>query len=221
MAGEVMIPTLASALQAIGQAHVYYGDPFTANTWAPLGQKHGRIDVNHSETWNDLRAEDITGPMVHASYLMGQDLSATVPIIMAGDGSTVAKISPTGTAGLGFSSPQRPVETGIAIIPDIEVGGGLTYATATWTRLAGNGVGAASGASAAPKHAIWLWRCRIGFGALTFGGGADDLKLVTPVTIQAMFATNAGVTEGMKLGYIGDPTAATVPAVGFLFSAVP
>lgn len=219
MANEVKIPSLADALQAIGQAHVYYGTFFTANSVLNLGQKNGRIAVNHSEQYNQLRAEDITGPMVHDEFLMGQDLTAVVPIILAVDGTTVAKISPTGTKGLGFSTPQKPVDTSIAIIPDLEVGGGLKYDGTTWTRLAGNGVGSASGAPAAPKHAIWIWRARLGFGELGFGGGGDDLKLVTPVTIQAKFATQAGVPEGMKLGYIGDPTTGTPPVVGFLFSS--
>ena len=219
MANEVKIPSLAEALQAIGQAHVYYGDFFAANSAQVLGQKNGRIAVAHSEQYNQLRAEDITGPMVHDEFLMGQDLSATVPIILAVDGSTIPKISPTGTRGLGFSTPQKPVDTCIAIIPDLEVGGGLKYDGTTWTRLAGNGVGSATGAGAAPKHAIWIWRARLGFGELGFGGGADDLKLVTPVTIQAKFATQAGVPEGMKLGYIGDPVAAAAPVTGFNFSA--
>lgn len=221
MANEVMIPTLAEALQAIGQAHLFYSPtPFTPNTWAFLGQKHGAIDVNFTPQWNQLRAEDITGPMVHDERLMGWDAVATVPTILSKNGAELTKISPTGTRGIGHSTPQKPIDVAVAIIPDIEMGGGLKY-SAGWTRLQGNGVDAAAGAAAAPKLAVWFFRARLSFGAIRFGGGSDDLKLVTPVTIQAKFADSANVPEGGKLAIFGDPADATglsAAVANFVFS---
>lgn len=216
MANEVKIPTLQEALSAIGNAHVFKGDFFTANTVAALGQKQGAIQAQATDQFNQLTADELTGPMVHDEWLTGTNLVITVPIIVPADGSFWADMSPTQSAGLGFSTPQRPVDAGIAIIPDAEIGGGLLYDGTSWARLAGNGVAAASGAAAAPKNALWIWRARISRGDVQYDQ-ANGGKMIVPVTIQAKFATQAGVPEGMKLAAWGDPAALGV--TGFLFSA--
>jgi hypothetical protein len=152
MANEVKVPSLTAALQAIGNAHAYFGSFIAANLVSVLGQKEGQIQVANDVAWNQLTAPEITGPMVHDETLDGENLVITVPMIVPADGSFWEDTSPTGVSGGGYSFPQVPTDTMVAIIPDKEVGGGLRYddVTPEWVRLAGNGVAAAIGADAAP-----------------------------------------------------------------------
>lgn len=222
MANEVKVPSLQAALEAIGNAHVYFGSFFAVNLVETLGQKEGRIEVANDQVYNQLTAPEITGPMVHDETLDGENLVLTVPVVVPADGSFWANTSPTGGAGGGYSFPQVPTDTQVAIIPDKEVGGGLKYDSATpeWVRLAGNGIAAANGASAAPKNALWLWRARISRGAAAFDR-ANGGKMIVPVTIQAKYRqeSTAGndLPEGHHLYSWGDPP--TLGVVGFEFSA--
>lgn len=222
MANEVKVPSLSAALQAIGNAHVYVGSLITANSMTALGQKEGQIQVQNDQVYNQLTAPEITGPMVHDETLDGENLVITVPLIVPADGSLWEDTSPTGNAGGGYSFPQVPTDTMVAIIPDKEVGGGLKYDAVTpeWVRLAGNGVAAANGADATPKNALWIWRARISRGAANFDR-ANGGKMIVPVTIQAKYCqeSTAGndLPEGHHLYTWGDPVAAGV--VGFQFGA--
>lgn len=222
MANEVKVPSLTAALQAIGNAHVYVGSMIVANSMAALGQKEGQIQVANDQAWNQLTAPENTGPMVHDETLDGENLVITVPLIVPADGSLWADSSPTGTSGGGFSFPQVPTDTMVAIIPDKEVGGGLKYDSVTpeWVRLAGNGVAAANGADATPKNALFIWRARISRGAVTFDR-ANGGKMIVPVTIQGKYQAEStagnAMPEGHHLYTWGDPVTAGV--VGFQFGA--
>jgi|GEM_PF-4632599 len=207
----VTTPALTAALQSIGSGHVYVGTPFVADGLAPLGAKHGEVRVEITEDVSDLTAEQ-TGPAVHQRTVMGLSARVTVPIIL-GDTALYAKISPTGTRGGGWSVPQPVVTTSVLLIPNLEVGGGLTNATGAttgWTRAEGNGAAAASGAGAAPVHAVWLWRAvpeRGGWGFSYDDGG----RTIVEVTFQAMFY--AANPEGHKMFTIGDPTAQGITTI--------
>lgn len=200
------IPALTAALQSIGNAKLYVGDFLTASGAAALAHKEGPITVALEESYSDLTAPEVTGPAIHDRILMGVSGSITFPAII--DNTVWANITGAGTAGGGWSSPVKPIVKSVAIIPDYEVGGGLSHDGTAWTRLAGFGVLGASGAGAAPKNAHWFWRCTLSRGEATFShenGG----KMIVAVTIQPMF--DPSKPEGNKLWSVGDPRALSVP----------
>lgn len=217
MANEVLVPGLAAALEGIGNAHVYRGSFIVANSVVTMGQKEGAVASTGSQEWNQLRAPEITGQMVHDEQLLGEDLSLTIPLIVPADGTFWANNSPFGTTGMGWASPQTPIDTMVAIIPDKEVGGGLKYASATWTRIAGNGVAAATGSGATPKNALWIWRARISLGNVSYDQ-ANGGKMIVQVTIQGKYAALTGMIDGHHLASWGNPLTASV--TGFTFTAV-
>lgn len=193
------IPTLAQALQAMGNAHVYVGDPFTLNGMVALGQKDGAVDVAFSEEFSDLTAPEITGASVHQSTLRGVGLTVTIPLIM-GDDTIWAKISPSGTKGGGRSNPIAAVTTAVLIAPDSEVTPsppGLGYNGTVWT-------------PAAPKNSIWIWRARASRGGLSFTSDNGG-KVVMPVTFTGMFY--GANPEDHKIYTIGDPIVQGISAV--------
>ncbi len=205
----ITIPTLTEALQAIGNAQVYIGTPFSSGGMLPLGAKEGAVGVEIEETANDLTAPELTGPTVHQRTIMGVSARITVPVIL-GDTTLYAKISPVGSRSGGWSSPQPVVPTSVLLIPNQEVGGGLTYSVGAWTRTAGNGVAGATGAAAAPIHAVWLWRAVPQTPARSFSyenGG----KIIVPVTFQAMF--DAARPEDHKVFTVGDPAAQGISTI--------
>jgi hypothetical protein len=203
---------LSAALSAIGNAQAYIGNPFSAGGLAPLGAKEGPIEVEVEETANDLTAEELTGPMVHERTIMGVSVRITVPLIL-GDTALYAKINPLGSRSGGHDAPQAVTPTSLVIIPDKEVGGGLTNATGAtsgWVRAIGYGFAAATASDAAPIHAFWLWRCIpvTPSRSYTYENGG---KIVTPVTFQGMFyATNP---DGQRLYTVGDPSAQGVTTI--------
>ncbi|HYC31119.1 MAG TPA: hypothetical protein VEB59_02465 [Gemmatimonadales bacterium] len=222
MANEVLPPTLEQALAVMGNAHAYVGSFLAANSAAPIGQKEGNIAWGGTPlTFNFLEAPEITGPAKHDAIAMGEDPIITIPLIVPADGSIWAATSPTGGQGGGYSFPQSPTFTSLAIIPDREVGGGLKFtpgSPGSWTRLAGNGVGAASGAGAAPVNAVWFWKVVLSRGNTEWNGTA--LKMIIPVTAQAFYRQESTIgnnlPEGQHQYTIGDPDAEGV--VGFNFS---
>lgn len=201
--------TLAAALAAVGVAEVYIGDPMTNNGMTSLGAVEGTITANVPQEMNPLTAPELTGGVAHQSTITLGDVNVVIPVIL-GDPTIWARISPTGQASGGWSTPQKVIETSVLIIPRAEVGGGLNWDTVApgWARTAGNGVGAATSAAggiAAPKNAIWLWRCYASFGALPYSYGNGG-KVIAEVTFHAMF--DATKPEGHKVYTIGDPRAA-------------
>jgi hypothetical protein len=204
---------LTAALQAVGNAQVYIGDPFTASGLSCIGAKEGPIEVEIEETFNDLTAEELTGPTVHQRTLMGQSIKITIPLIL-GDTALYAKISPTGAKGGGYDSPQVVTTTSVVIIPDAEVGGGLTNATGAtsgWVRATGYGITGVSGSGAAPVHAIWLWRATPATPSRSFSyenGG----KIIVPVTFQAMYSSTNTV-DGQRVWTLGDPAAQSITTI--------
>lgn len=209
------IPTLSQALQALGNGQVFVGDPFTSGGMASIGAKEGAATVAFEETANDLTAPELTGPAVHQRTIMGVSVSITVPVIL-GDEALYAKINPLGSRSGGHSSPQAITTTSVLLIPNQEVGGGLrfniegTETTPSWKRDAGNGVAAATGAAAAPKHAVWLWRAAPQTPGRSFAIESGG-KIITPVTFMGMF--DAARPEGHKMYTTGDPAAQGIATI--------
>jgi hypothetical protein len=134
-----------------------------------LGMIQGRITFDHSEDFSNLTLPDQTGPEVLDSISLGHNLSGSIPVVVPPDGTLLPRVASSGNKGIGYSNPQKPVETSLAVIPMSELGGGLLYNGTTWTRLAGNGYAAASGAGAAPKLALFAWRVRLSYGSRSWG----------------------------------------------------
>lgn len=201
--------SLSVAIAAIGVAEVYIGDPITAiNGMLSLGGVEGTIEVSPGYNTNPLTAPELTGDVAHQMSTTLGNVTVKIPLIIA-DMSVIPKISPTGTTGGGFSIPQKAAETSVLIIPRNQVGGSLvntTGLTAGWARTAGNGVGASSGAPAAPTNAIWFWRATPTYASLPFQY-ANGGKIIIEVTFTAMF--DGTKPEGHKVFTIGDPTAIT------------
>jgi hypothetical protein len=224
MANEGKAPTLTTSVQ-IGKGIAFTGDLFTADSMTALGMVQGRIRIAHGDTFNDLRLEDQTGPQVLDRINMGSDLSAVVPVVMPLDASLLTKINPSGTRAFGYSQPQKPVETSFAVIPLIELGGGLRFTQGAWTRLAGNGVtgstaasavvsaaGAAGGATSVPVAA--LTRAIPNGTKLIFLPGANkSAKLTAAAIVGATTLTVEAIPTALVSGDsapISDPLA--IPA---------
>jgi len=198
--------TLTQALQSVGVAEIFLGDPMTPGGMTTLGATEGTIEVTATQTLNELVAPELTGNVAHAATTTVDKVSVKCSVIL-GDATLYPKISPWGTKGGGHSIPQAVSTTGVLIIPRAEVGGSLTWDTSgtpQWKRTAGNGVSAATGAGAAPVNAVWLWKAVPTFGNLPFQY-ANGGKVLVEVTFTAMF--DASKPEGYKVFYIGDPRA--------------
>ena len=219
MANEVKIPSLATALQAIGQAHVYIGDPFVTQTWTVLGQKNGAIEVAYAETWNQLLAEDITGPMVHDEFMMGQNLTATVPIILRGrrndgvedhaDRDEGHRLVESAEANRyrdrdhpGHRGRRRTLLRHGHLVPASGERGSCSLRGRGGTEARGLVLAGAARLRRAPVRRWW--------GRPQARRAGDDPGEVRDSGRRA---------EGMKLGYIGDPTTAVPPITGFMFTA--
>jgi hypothetical protein len=196
MPATIIVPGLAAALSAIGNAHVYIGNPFSAGGMAPLGQKEGAITMTITDEINELKAPEQTGPVVHQATVMGSTVSGSIPMIVDAAGLLYAKISPLGTAGGGSSVPTPVVPTCLLIIPDTEVGVGLTYSASTWV-------------PAAPIHAVWIWRAYLSRGQESWDVANGGKKIVA-VNFTGMYATQGGVPEGQKVWTRGNPVTAGV-----------
>src|SRR4051812_38576771 len=98
--------TLTEALQAIGVAEVFVGDPLvtpSATTgMKSLGATEGNITVSLPQEQNRLTAPELTGGVTHQATTTLGEVLARVPVIM-GDPTLYARISPTGNASGGFS----------------------------------------------------------------------------------------------------------------------
>ncbi len=203
----MLVPfTLSAALQAIGVAEVYLGDPLISDGMVSLGATEGTIEVTATQSSNPLTAPELTGNVAHAATATLDTVSIKCNVIM-GDPDLYEKISPWGAAGGGHSIPQNVATTSVLLIPRAEVGGGLEWDTLAvpaikWVRTAGNGVAGATEADAAPVNAIWLWKAYPTFGPMPFQYGNGG-KVMVEVTFMAMF--DASKPEGNKVYSIGNP----------------
>ena len=72
--------SLSDALNAIGVARVFIGDPFTAGGLTSLPTE-GEIRVGVSQTLNRLTAPEHTGEVAHDAWVVPGQVSITVPVI--------------------------------------------------------------------------------------------------------------------------------------------
>lgn len=227
MANEAQAAALTASIQ-INKGIVFIGDLFTPNSMTVLGMIQGRISVTHSEDFSNLTLSDQTGPEVLARISLGHNLSAQVPVVMPPDGSLIARVSSSGNKGIGYSNPQVPVETGVAIMPLSEVAGGVKFDRA-WSRLAGNGytvpapvssavvsvAGAAQGAVSIPVAA--LATAILPNTRLTFLPGALKTAVVTSAGAAAgattipVAALPTALVSGDAAPY--QPLATAIPAL--------
>lgn len=186
--------TLSAALQAIGIAQVFAGDPFTAGGMVNLGATEGDVTVDIATEENVLTAPEYTGGVAHQVHIMAGEITGTIPLIM-GDPAIWAKIMPTGILGMGWSSQQPVVPTSIGIVPIDEIGVGMAYNGTAWT------------GGREPKNAIWIWRAILQPGPMTYHFG-DGGKSIMPVRLRGMF--DAARPEGHKVFTIGNPVTAGI-----------
>lgn len=201
--------SLAQAIAAIGVAEVFVGDPMTTGGLTSLGAVEGTITFNAPENINGLTAPELSGEVLHSAVVTPGAVTVTVPLILSA-ASQLLKISPRGKASMGNSAPQAVTATSVVIMPRQELGGGLTNATTTYTRTAGNGVLGATGAGAAPVYTIWIWKAIPTFPSLPFQFGNGG-KIIVEVTFTAMF--DGSKPEDHKIFTIGDPRAVTPTAI--------
>lgn len=191
--------TLTEAVRAIGRAFVYAGDPTTAGGMVALGATEGEIEVEEPESYNDLTLPEYTGEAVHERQVQHGSPLVTVPLILgptpdgSDDGAAVYdKISSVGDgSGGGYSTQQPAVTTALLIVPESEVGDGLSFTVDVWT-------------PAAPVHAIWIWRASAEASNQPFRF-ADGGKVIRSVPFRGL--VDRTKPEGHMLWTRGDPDA--------------
>lgn len=200
--------TLAAALKNVGNAEAFTGDPFTANGMVSIGAIEGRIALRAPQELNKLTSAELTGGVPHQATVTDGEISVTLPIVTDGDLATLfTKISPKGIGGGGSSSPTDVFTTSLLVLPRKEIGGGLSWDVpgTQWSRLIFKNIPAATGAAAAPKGAVWLWRCYPTFDEIPYvyeSGG----KQVVDVTFTAMWYDGAAaIPDDYKVFLVGDP----------------
>lgn len=198
-------PALTGGKRDYGRWAVYVGDAFTAGGLVQLGVTEGDIDWEPMEAYRDLTLEEYTGAAPHDRAVVAEGVLVTVPLIIgprvdAGDDGTAIydKISALGDgSGGGFSTPQDAVETNLLLIPEFEVGAGLSYDGVAWS-------------PAAPKHARWIWRAVPEATAITLAQTTNE-KVIVSVPFRGLYADAR--PEGHKLYTVGNPVAAGITTV--------
>lgn len=194
----INLADLESHLVAMGDFHVFTGDPFVENGLELLGAKEGDISVAFNAGYNNLTFPEHTGDAVHGANLKGYNPIITVPLII-GNPALWAKLSPTGIQGGGYSSEQPVTETSVVLVPNKDL---VAAGTTGYSKASNPGTWSPS----APQNWVWFWRAYIQFPDLTLRN-ADQGKSAMPVTIQTMY--DSARPEGHKIFTIGDPSALT------------
>lgn len=192
--------SLSEYINQLGFKYVFAGDPFTVSGMEMLGAIEGAVSVSPSYTLNNYTLPELTGEAVHEAIVMGAGLTVQIPLIM-GNSELWSKISPTGTASGGYSTPQSVVETSLIIVPAVNFpGAGVSYSGTTWTPT---GVDATN----TIQNQITIWRGYFMPGEMSLSvenGG----KVISTVTFTAMhYDANP---EGHKLWTRGNPVTAGV-----------
>jgi hypothetical protein len=191
---------LSAALEALGVARAFDGDPFTASGLAALPTE-GAISVAAPQNLNRLTAPELTGDVAHDAWITPGQLTVTVPVIYAG-AAQLARLSAHGSASEGYSGPRRPTFTSLVLIPLQEMNTSVDPATISY-----DGV---TWAPAPPANSIWFWKVvpqRPDLSMAFENGG----KVILPVTYE-VFYDNAR-PAGHRLFTVGDPVAAGITTV--------
>lgn len=191
---------LSAAIEALGVARAFIGDPFTASSLDALPTE-GAINVTAPQNLNRLTAPELTGEVAHDAWVIPGQITVTVPVIYTG-AAQLASLSAHGSASEGYSGPQRPTYTSLVLIPLMEMNTGVDPATISY-----DGV---TWAPAAPANSLWFWKVvpqRPDLSMAFDNGG----KIILPVTFE-VFYDNAR-PAGHRLFTVGDPVAAGITTV--------
>lgn len=185
---------LEDAINALGNAYVFYGDVHTVGGLNFLGVKEGDATVEFNEEYNDLTAPEVTGPAIVERKLAGMNPDVTIPL-MIDRPELLSILSPTGAKSGGTLGDVAVVETALVLIPEDEYDPTLGYdpaaTTPAWT-------------PAAPTRAVWFGRGHFLRPGLAFRR-EDGGKHIYQVTYKPLW--NKPWPDGLKLFAIGDPVA--------------
>lgn len=193
--------TLEAALNDLGQAWVLVGDPFTESGLSVLGLTPGPINPVMNPQFQDRIYEEYSRQPVQ-SKIVGYLPTVEIPLVW-GDPTIYAKISPTGAAKGGHSTPQSITYTTLVIVPTSEFGSNWACPDGTWTYPA-----------TGPKHSVWFPKGFFEGAFPTFTSLVPENKNATgSVTFRGVLASAANWVEGTKSWVIGDPVAAGVTGI--------
>lgn len=191
--------TIEAALEDLGQAWVLVGDPTTAGGLSVLGLTPGDITPNMNPEFISRVYEEYSSQPVNVK-LKGYAPTVDIPLIW-GDPAVYAKVSPTGSASGGHTSPQDLTYTSLVLVPDEEFQGGLEFTTGAWVSPVGG-----------PKHAIWLPKGYFSGAFPTFGSlNTENKNRTGSITFTGVLDDSGDWPEGSKSWLIGDPDAKGVP----------
>jgi hypothetical protein len=198
--------SLSQALSALGVARVFIGDPFTVGGLKALPTE-GEISVSAAQQLNRLVATELTGDVAHDAWVTPGQVTVTVPVIYTG-AAQIDDLSAHGTAHEGFSGPQRPTFTSLAIIPLAEMDTSVDPPTIGYNSAAV--APATPWTPAAPANSMWFWKVVPQKPDLSMSWDNGG-KIIIPVTFEVFYAGDtgkyAGIPNGQKVYTHGDPVA--------------
>lgn len=196
--------TLVEALQAVGVARVFIGDPFTEGALVALPTE-GTIETNAPQELNVLTAPELTGGIAHDAWVVPGQTTITVPVIY-GDPTIFSLLSAHGSLNEGYTSPQRPVYTALVIIPllemDTTVDPPIISYDGTWS-------------PGPPDRSIWFWKVVPTTPSLSMSWDNGG-KVIVPVTFTVFFADAdeySNIPNGQRVRTYGDPAAEGVTGI--------
>lgn len=187
--------TLEAALAELDQPWVLVGDPFTVGGLSILGLTPGDITPAMNPDFIERIYEEYSSQPVDFK-LRGFAPTVDIPLIW-GDPAVYAKVSPTGAAAGGHSTPQAVTYTSLIIVPQSEFDpdDGWEHDGTDWVTPDGG-----------PEHAIWLPKGYFSGAFPTFGSHNTENKNRTgSVTFTGVLADAEEWPEGAKSWIIGNP----------------
>lgn len=201
---------LTEAIEALGVARAFTGDPFTLNGLDALPTE-GEISVSAPQNLNRLTAPELTGEAAHDAWITPGQVTVTVPVIYTG-AAQLARLSAHASASEGYSGPQRPTFTSLVLIPLLEMDTSVDPPNISYDPAATT----PAWDPAPPVNSLWFWKTvpqRPDLSMAFDNGG----KIILPVTFEVFYAGGAapysGVPNGQKLFTHGDPVAAGVTGI--------
>jgi hypothetical protein len=206
----VNLTVLTTAIERMGPAEIFIGNPLVGSGMASLGMLQGdrRGEIEYSD--NKLTMPEYTGDMPHDVMKAVSKANVVGSVVLNGQGAAIwPKINPLGSNAGGNSNFKRAATTSVVLVPRSELGQSLTYSTVNnrWERTNEDGT-VVTGAAAAPVHSLWLWKATVSHGNIPYSF-ADGGKSLIDVTFEGMFDPTK--PEGAKVFYIGDPRAFSTP----------
>lgn len=198
---------LSAAVAQFGPARVFAGNALTAGQLLEIGAVESAI--RFSETWNEnnLTARR-TGGIAHKTLLTLAAVTATFDVIQTTDNLT--KVHPLGLQSGGDDRPASPVTATWLLIPESELGDGPNYLSHDGTQWSKDGV---TGATSAPKLAIWIWKAYPTAGELPIDS-EDGGRAPRTITVRGLY--DGTKPRKHRVWTQGDPRAVTPTAIPVL-----